>query len=152
MLGRPKPKRIYTTVEGGGEESTEGSTASPSLGIVQKDTLNTNNKERQTSIDIFLSSAREKLKHTKELESGNNNKKPPVKNIKKKTMAQESGKKRKKEMPSSGKIENYFTREQNKDKENILNDDKRTDKDGDISDRIVGGQDLAKKDIKKTGS
>ena len=131
-------------------EFTEDSTASPSRGTVQKVSPNINDKKKQTSIDIFLNSAREKLKHTTELESEKRNKNPPAKNIKKKPMMQDSGKKRKKEMPPSGKIENYFTREQDKDKGNILNDDKRTDKDDDISGGIGGRKKLAEKDIKKT--
>ena len=121
-----------------------------SIGNANRDSHHTNNKKKQTLIDIFLSSAKEKLKQTKELELGKSDKKPPVRKIKKTTTAKESGKKRKKEMHSSGRIENYFTMKQNKDNENILNGAMRTNKDGDTSDRSVGGPEMVRNDIKKT--
>ena len=71
--------------------------------------LNLDQAEQQTTIDIFLRSAKEKLKQTKEVESGGSDKKPPVRKTKKTPTAQEPGKKGKKEMPYSGSIEKYFT-------------------------------------------
>ena len=54
--------------EGEEEGSSEDNSATPSRGIGTTDLHQLNKKKKQTTIDIFLCSAKEKLLMTKELE------------------------------------------------------------------------------------
>ena len=55
-----------------------------------------------------------------ELDLGKYDKKPPVRKTKKTPTVKETGKKRKKELPSSGGIKKYFTTKQDHGKEDIM--------------------------------
>ena len=114
-----RSKEEISPKEGDEEGSTEDNSASPSLSTGTTDLHRLNDKKKQTAIDTFLCSAKEKLLQTKEVELNRSNKRTPVRNVKKTPTVKESGKKRKKEMQSSGNIEKYFTRRQNSNKDDI---------------------------------
>ena len=98
---------------GDGEPEGAGNDAcsSPSRGDTSRKNIQTNRKDRQTSIDAFITSARKKIQTDTHTVCSRAIPRTPRTNTKKLVMKKESGRKRKTAEPSSGSITKYLVKE-----------------------------------------
>ena len=98
---------------GDGEPEGAGNDAcsSPSRGDTSRKNIQTNRKDRQTSIDAFITSARKKIQTDIHTVCSPAILRTPRTNTKKLVMKKESGRKRKTAEPSSGSITKYLVKE-----------------------------------------